>query len=132
MNTEQRQLRLKDLGPLKDAINEAYDLAVTLMPPLHRRGEYGMAPWGGLDRCIERVHWIEDKDLVPFCKEFRATCQAADKQWFEALRKLKQAGDEYPALDSIKAKYAESASTFVGEVRKWHGTLSKHLEALLA
>lgn len=140
------ELRLKELGPLKDAAMEADERARNYMPPLHTLvmmsahgrddvRDYSIEKWDQLKRTIDRVT-VDDQALHGLTVVFLEACQEADAAWVAAEAHGKRHHHE-PTFESVKSNYCgltygnKKGDQLVASVHDAYVKLSRHLESLL-
>ena len=139
-------LRLKELGPVKDAAMEAWRrITVEHVPGLHvpadKRSQLpmkdGYERWDGFTNAVTMIS-IPDTDLAKHCNEFAQSLGNVDDCWFSARQSLRRAGTASPTPSEIYARLVADCwgqikgETFVNHARTAYDALLRHLEALLA
>jgi hypothetical protein len=140
MNDQIRTLRLLEIVPVKEAMQQAVKHAVAHKPPLRVYSQYGY----GMDTSLElAVAALSLKDtrpsLVEACEDFKNTCEDVAVCFFnaraaadaEAARRDPLYRD-YTKEDAERHFVAGGGPALVGKVQATYRKLTEELEALLA
>jgi hypothetical protein len=141
--TARGALRLRELGPLKDAAMAAWRrLGVEGVPALHvpvsasaeNIAEHDFVPWSDFDDAV-RMLSIDDPMLRSRCDAFVEALSYADECWFRTRLRLRAAGSS--RTDFIHLQFTHSywggrkGLKIVEDARAAYVALLQHLDGLV-